>query len=161
MTTFRTFQDFLNFWSCKKLNLQYNVLVFFCRSKVLYLLSQVKITLSIYLFMFKNYIFLVLQFFFTVLGIFKYFNIAKMPYLENLSHILNKNIFNKRNFWFKNKIKIRPIDELLEVLGFTTFSIYLVFQFEWHSYLSDTLIWVKSQFVWHSNLSDIPIWVIF
>ena len=29
-----------------------------------------------------------------------------------------------------NKIKIRPIDALLEVLGFTTLSIYLVFQFD-------------------------------
>ena len=28
---------------------------------------------------------------------------------------------------FKNKIEIRPIDALLEVLGFTTCSIYLVF----------------------------------
>ena len=62
---------------------------------------------------------------------------------------------------FKNKIKIRPIDALLEVLGFTTFSIYLVFQFELLSYLSDTLIWVKIQFLWHSNLSDIIVWVTF
>ena len=29
-----------------------------------------------------------------------------------------------------NKIEIRPIDALFEVLEFTTFSIYLVFQFE-------------------------------
>ena len=39
-----------------------------------------------------------------------------------------------------NKIKIRPIDALLEVLGITTFSIYLVFLFEWHSNLSDITI---------------------
>ena len=38
---------------------------------------------------------------------------------------------------FKNKIEIRPIDALLEVLGFTIFSIYLVCQFEWPSYLRD------------------------
>ena len=51
----------------------------------------------------------------------------------------------------KNKIEIQQIDALLEVLGLSTFLIYLVFQFEWHSYLSDTLIWVTFQFVWHSN----------
>ena len=31
---------------------------------------------------------------------------------------------------YANKIKIRPIDALFEVLEFTTFLIYLVFQFE-------------------------------
>ena len=36
--------------------------------------------------------------FFTVLGIFTYFNIAKKPYLKNLSHIQNINIFSKHNF---------------------------------------------------------------
>ena len=36
--------------------------------------------------------------FVTVLGIFTYFNIAKMPYLENLSHIQNLNIFRKPTF---------------------------------------------------------------
>ena len=30
----------------------------------------------------------------------------------------------------KNKIEIRPIDALFEVLGITTFLIYLVLQFE-------------------------------
>ena len=35
------------------------------------------------------------------------------------------------------------------------------FQFEWHSYLSDILIWVTFQFGWYSNLSDILIWVTF
>jgi hypothetical protein len=45
-----------------------------------------------------------------------------------------------------NKIKIWPIDALLEVLGFTTFSIYLVFQFEWHSNLCDIPIWVTFKF---------------
>ena len=39
--------------------------------------------------------------FLTVLGIFTYFNTAKKPYLKNLSHIQNINIFSKRNFWFK------------------------------------------------------------
>ena len=33
------------------------------------------------------------------LGTFTYFNIAKKPYPENLSHIQNLNIFSKRNFW--------------------------------------------------------------
>ena len=34
-------------------------------------------------------------------------------------------------FFFKeNKIEIWSIDALLEVLGFATFSIYLVYQFE-------------------------------
>ena len=37
-------------------------------------------------------------------------------------------------YFDSNKIEIRPINALLEVWGFTTFSIYLVFQFEWHSY---------------------------
>ena len=41
--------------------------------------------------------------FLTVLGIFTYFNIAKMPYLDNLSHIQNLNIFRKRNFWLKKQ----------------------------------------------------------
>ena len=39
--------------------------------------------------------------FLTVLGIFTFFNIAKKPYLENISHIQNLNIFSKRNFWKK------------------------------------------------------------
>ena len=38
--------------------------------------------------------------FLTVLGIFTYFNIAKKPYLKNLSHIQNINVFGKRNIWF-------------------------------------------------------------
>ena len=58
-----------------------------------------------------------------------------------------------------NKIEIRPIDAPLEVLRFTTFSIYFFFQFEWHSYMSDTLIWVTFQFVWHKFFSEILIWV--
>ena len=33
------------------------------------------------------------------------------------------------NCFVKNKIKIQPLDALLEVLEFTTFSIYLVFHF--------------------------------
>ena len=37
--------------------------------------------------------------FLTVLGIFTYFNIAKKPYLKNLSNIQNVNIVSKRNFW--------------------------------------------------------------
>ena len=49
----------------------------------------------------------------------------------------------------KNKIEIRPIDALFEVLGITTISIYLVFQF------------IPFQFEWHSNLSDIQILVTF
>ena len=36
-----------------------------------------------------------------------------------------------------NKIEIRPIDALFEVLGISSFSIYLVFQFERYSNLSD------------------------
>ena len=39
-------------------------------------------------------------------------------------------LFLAKGSHLKNKIEIRPIDALLEVLGFTTFSIYLVFQFE-------------------------------
>ena len=59
------------------------------------------------------------------------------------------------------KIKIWPINALLEVLWFTTFSIYLVFPFEWHSYFSDTLIWVIFTFELNSNFSDIAIWETF
>ena len=36
-------------------------------------------------------------------GIFTYFNVAKMPYLEKLSHIQNLDILCKRNFWLKKK----------------------------------------------------------
>ena len=60
-----------------------------------------------------------------------------------------------------NKIEIWPMDALLEVLVFTTFSIYLVFLFEWLPYLSDIPIWVTFQFELHINLSEIPIWVKF
>ena len=68
----------------------------------------------------------------------KKFNLSKCATRPN-SKILNKQI--KKGFYTKppkNKIEIQPIDALLEVLGFTTFSIYLVI-FR-HSYLSDTLI---------------------
>ena len=47
---------------------------------------------------------------------------------------------------YKKKIEIWPIYKLLEVLEFTTFSFYLVFQFEWHSNLGDIPIWVTFQF---------------
>ena len=40
------------------------------------------------------------------------------------------NELNGMVFCYNNKIEIQPIDALLEVSGFTTFSIYLVFQFE-------------------------------
>ena len=42
-----------------KWDLQYNILLFFFKSQVLYLLSQVKITLNIYFFMFLKDIFVV------------------------------------------------------------------------------------------------------
>ena len=38
----------------------------------------------------------------------------------------------RKPFRKQNKIENLPIDALLEVLGFTIFSIYLVCQFEWH-----------------------------
>ena len=65
----------------------------------------------------------------------------------------------------KNKIEIQSIKALFRVLGISTFSIYLVFQFEWHSNLSDIpiwgtyTVWVTFQFKLHSNLSDNQIWV--
>ena len=51
-----------------------------------------------------------------------------------------KNDFGENMFFLgkgskKNKIEIRPIDALFKVLEFTTFSIYLFFQFEYHSNL--------------------------
>ena len=52
--------------------------------------------------------------FLTILGIFTYFNIAKMPYLEILSHIQNLNILSKRNFLLK---KTRAMGVLRYGLG--------------------------------------------
>ena len=65
------------------------------------------------------------------------------------------------NRYVLNKIEIQPINALFEVLGITTFSIYLVFQFKWYSNLSDIPIGVIFQFEWHFNLSDLPIQVTF
>ena len=59
----------------------------------------------------------------------------------------------------ENKIEIWPIDALFEVLGITSFLIYLVFQFERYSNLSDIQFWMTFQFEWHSILSEIPFWV--
>ena len=63
-------------------------------------------------------------------------------------------------FSFTSKgLKIRSkfdLDALGEVLGNTTFSIYLVFQFEWYTNLSDIPILVTFQFEWHFNLSEVP-----
>ena len=62
-------------------------------------MSEVKITVNInFFFMFLKDILLCYKFL-TVLGILTYFNIAKMSYLENLSHIQNLNIFCNCNFW--------------------------------------------------------------
>ena len=61
----------------------------------------------------------------------------------------------------KKKIGISPIDVLFDVLGITTFLIYLVFPFEWHKIFSDIQIRMIFQFEWYFNLSDVPILVTF
>ena len=72
---------------------------------------------------------------------------------RHLEFILEKTIceVTRQQIW--------PIDALLEVLGCSTLSIYLVFYFEWQSNLSDIPIWVTFQLEGHFNLSDVPIWV--
>ena len=57
--------------------------------------------------------------------------------------------FNPTLLSAENKIEILLIDALLEALGFTNFSIYLVFQFVWHLCLSDTLkvLYIKFSFL--------------
>ena len=87
--------------------------------------------------------------------------------MGNPKNYFRQSVNGKGGEGLLNKIKIRPIAALLEVLWFTTFSIYLVFQFEWqftfewHSNLRVILIWVTFQFECHSNLSDFIVWLTF
>ena len=61
----------------------------------------------------------------------------------------------------RNMIEIWPIDALFEVLGFITFSIYVVFKFEWDSNWSDIPFLVTFHFVWHLIFNEIYFWVTF
>ena len=76
------FWIFFYFWSLKKLDLQHNVLLFFFNLKVLFLLSQVIITLNIYIFyVFKGHFCCVTTLY--IFGCFLLFRSPRPPRISN------------------------------------------------------------------------------
>ena len=93
MTAFRIFLRFIFIFEVFRYKI-FNIffLFFFFKSKVLYLLSQVKITLNIYIFMLLKDIFVVLQLF-IFLGVFHYFAHHR-PRVLNFNPRLSFDYFN-------------------------------------------------------------------
>ena len=94
------FDHFLNFFKIFFLFMKFlemrssmYVLFLFVKSKVLYLLSQVKIPLNIYIFMFLKNIFVVLQPY-IFLGVFHYFGNHGSPASQIFNPRLSFNYFN-------------------------------------------------------------------
>ena len=98
------FKGFFCCWSFKKWDLQFNVLLFFFNSKVLYLLSQVKITLNMNIFLFFKDIFVFLQpcIFW---GVFYYFGHHGCPASQIFHPRLSFNYFNQAIILIKKKFR--------------------------------------------------------
>ena len=106
------FDHFLNFFKIFFLFMKFlemrssmYVLFLFVKSKVLYLLSQVKIPLNIYIFMFLKNIFVVLQPY-IFLGVFHYFGNHGSPASQIFNPRLSFNYFNPAIILI-NKKKLR------------------------------------------------------